>query len=109
MKENSNMVSALSALMLEKYNALKEYRIIEYKKYPWYDPATKKISSIGRWAYPNVKTKCTPDGTVKLEWEIDSQTVKALERRGLLKPIDFGVGARGKFPIRYEITEAAER
>jgi hypothetical protein len=105
LKENAKMVSALSALMQEKFNALKEYRIIEYKKYPWYDPVTKKISSMGRWAYPNVKTKSTPDGTVKLEWEIDAQTVKALERRGLIKPIDFGVDARGKIPIRYEICE----
>lgn len=37
------MVSALSALMQEKFNILKGYKIIEYKKYPWYDPATKKI------------------------------------------------------------------
>jgi len=99
------MVNALSALMQDKLNTLKEYRIIEYKKYPWYDPVTKKISSIGRWSYPNVKTKCVPDGTVKLEWEIDSQTVKALERRGLISPIEFGVGARGKFPTKYEISE----
>ncbi len=99
------MVSALSALMQEKYDALKAYRIIEYKKYPWYDPVTKKIGSMGRWAYPNVKTKSTPDGTVKLEWEIDAQTVKALARRGLIKPVDFGVDARGKIPIRYEISE----
>lgn len=99
------MVSALSALMQEKFNILKEYKIIEYKKYPWYDPALKKISSMGRWSYPNVKTKSTPDGTVKLEWEIDGQTVKALERRGLIKAIEFGVGVRGKFPIRYAIQE----
>lgn len=99
------MVSALSALMQEKLNILKEYRIIEYKKYPWYDPVTKKISSIGRWSYPNVKTKYIPDGTVKLEWEIDSQTVKALERRGLITVIEFGVGNRGRFPIKYEMAE----
>lgn len=99
------MVSALSALMQEKFNILKEYKIIEYKKYPWYDPATKKISSMGRWSYPNVKTKSTPDGTVKLDWEIDGQTVKALERRELIKAIEFGVGVRGKFPIKYTIVE----
>lgn len=99
------MISALSALMQEKLNILKEYQIIEYKKYPWYDHTTKKISNIGRWSYPDVKTKSTPDGTVKLEWEIDSQTVKALERRGLIKAIEFGVGVRGKFPIKYAISE----
>lgn len=99
------MVSALSALMQEKLNTLKEYHIIEFKKYPWYDPTAKKISSMGRWSYPSVKTKSTPDGTVKLEWEIDSQTVKALERRGLINAVEFGVGARGKFPIKYEIVE----
>ena len=99
------MVSALSALMQEKLNTLKEYRIIEYKKYPWYDHTAKKISSMGRWSYPNVKTKSTPDGTVKLEWEIDSQTVKALERRGLINAIEFEVGARGRFPSKYEIAE----
>jgi hypothetical protein len=99
------MISALSALMQEKLNTLKEYRIIEYKKYPWYDLTAKKISSMGQWSYPNVKTKSTPDGTVKLEWEIDSQTVKALERRGLINPIEFGVGTRGRFPIKYEMSE----
>lgn len=99
------MVSALSALMQEKLTTLHVYKVIEYKKYPWYDHAAKKISSIGRWSYPNVKTKATPDGTVKLEWEIDSQTVKALERRELIKAVEFGAGVRGKFPIKYEVVE----
>jgi len=47
---------------------------------------------MARWFYPNVKTKLSLDGTVKLEWEIDSQTVKALEKRGLINIIEFGVG-----------------
>lgn len=68
-------------------------------------PVTKKISSIDRWSYPNVKTKCIPDGTIKLEWEIDSQSVKTLERRGLITAIEFRVGTRGRFPIKYEISE----
>lgn len=97
------MVSELSALMQEKYTLLKEHRIIEYKKYPWYNPSAKQLSTAGKWSYPNVKALSTPDGTVKLEWEIDSQTVKALERRGLIRAIGFEVGIRGKFPVKYEV------
>lgn len=99
------MVSELSALMQEKHTFLKEHHIIEYKKYPRYDPTAKKLNTIERWSYPNVKALLTPDGTVKLEWEIDSQTVKALERRGLIRAIEFGVGIRGEFPIKYEVIE----
>lgn len=58
---------------------------------------------MGRWSYPNVKTKSTPDGTVKLDWEIDGQTVKALKKDVFIKAIEFGVGVRGKFPIKYTI------
>ena len=99
------MLSELSALMQDKLNTLKEHKIIEYKQYPWFDHVTKKISSIGRWSYPNVKTKATPDGTVKLDWEIDSQTVKALERRGLIKVIEIGAGKRGRIAVKYALVE----
>ena len=96
------MVSELSELMQEKLAVIKEHHVIEYKKYPWYDHTAKKLSTIGRWSYPNVKALSTPDGTVKLEWEIDSQTVKALERRALIQAVEFSIGARGKFPSKYE-------
>ncbi len=95
-------MQALSDLMIEKLTVIKEHKIIECKKYPWYDPTAKKLSSMYRWSYPNVKTVSTPDGTIKLGWEVDAQTVKALERRGLLKVLSYEVGVRGKFPNRYE-------
>jgi len=98
-------MKVLSALMEEKFEIIKQYKMIEYKKYPWYDNSRKKIGTIGRWSYPDVKTKATPDGTVKLEWEIDGQTVKALERRGLLKAIEYASGLRGEYPTKYIVVE----